>query len=138
MKVSVAWAPPMRFTATSAQSQAQARIEDRREGVVPVGPSPMETVLMALASCSSVDVVEILQKMRAEVRGLRVEADAERAEEPPRVFTKVHLRYHVSGRGLSHEQVERAVVLSIDKYCSVAGMVKKTADLSYEIVLDDA
>ncbi|MDQ7844189.1 MAG: OsmC family protein [Armatimonadota bacterium] len=137
MKVSVEWAPPLRFIGTSAHSGAQLMIEDRREGVTPAGPSPMETTLMALASCSAVDVVEILQKMRGEITGLRVEADAERAPDPPRVFTKVRLRYRVSGRGLSRQQVERAVALSVDKYCSVAGMVKRTAELSYDVVLDE-
>lgn len=138
MKVSVTWAPPLRFVGTSAQSGAQTVIEDRREGLPPAGPSPMETVLMALAACSSVDVVEILQKMRVELKALRVDAEAERADKPPRVFTKVRLRYLVSGRGMTREQVERAVRLSMDKYCSVAGMVRTTAELSYEVVLEEA
>ncbi len=137
MKVNVEWTPPMLFEGL-AESQAQAIMEDRpTDGAVPAGPSPMETVLMALCACAGIDVVEILQKMRAPLADLHVEADAERASEPPRVFTKVHLRFRVRGQGLAREQVERAVNLSIDKYCSVAGMVKQTAQITHETILQE-
>ncbi len=137
MKVNVEWTPPMLFEGL-AESQAQAIMEDRpTDGAVPAGPSPMETLLMALCACAGIDVVEILQKMRAPLADLHVEADAERASEPPRVFTKVHLRFRVWGQGLAREQVERAVNLSIDKYCSIAGMVKQTAQITHETILQE-
>lgn len=136
MKVDVEWTPPMRFEGL-AQSQAQTVMEERLEGVVPTGPSPMETVLMALCACSGIDVVEVLQKMRAPLMHLHIEADAERADSPPRVFTKIRLRYHVGGQGLTREQVQRAVSLSIDKYCSVAAMLRQTAELSHEIIVEE-
>jgi putative redox protein len=85
------------------------------------GPSPMEVVLMALCSCTSVDVVSILKKKRQTLTGLRVMATATRAETAPRVFTRIMLTYVVHGR-LSRKAVEDAVALSKNKYCSVSKM----------------
>ena len=100
------------------------------------GPSPMETVLMSLCACTSVDVVSILEKKRQPVLGLKVTAVATQAEEPPRVFTKIKLTYTVSGR-LSRKAVEDAVSLSKNKYCSVSKMLEKAAEIDYEIVFAD-
>ena len=97
------------------------------------GPSPMEAVLMALCSCTSVDVVSILKKKRQELTGLRVSASATRADEAPRVFTHIKLAYAVRGK-LSRKTVEDAVALSKNKYCSVSLMLEKAATVEYEIV----
>lgn len=100
------------------------------------GPSPMEAVLMALCSCTSVDVVSILQKKRQELTGLRVSAEATQAPAPPRVFTHIKLTYAVSGK-LSRKAVEDAVSLSKNKYCSVSLMLAKSMPVEYEIVYPD-
>jgi len=100
------------------------------------GPSPMEAVLMALCSCTSVDVVSILQKKRQELTGLRVSAAATQAEAPPRVFTHIKLTYAVRGK-LSRKAVEDAVSLSKNKYCSVSKMLEKAANIEYEIIYPD-
>jgi len=100
------------------------------------GPGPMETVLMALCSCTSVDVVSILKKKRQEVTGLRVSALAEQASSPPRVFTHIKLTYAVRGK-LNRKAVEDAVSLSKNKYCSVSLMLEKAAKIEYEIVYPD-
>lgn len=100
------------------------------------GPTPMEVVLMGLCGCTSVDVVSILEKKRQPLTGLRVSAKAERAGEAPRVFTRIHLTYAVSGR-LSRKAVEDAVRLSKEKYCSVSKMLEKAAEIDYEIVYTD-
>ncbi len=100
------------------------------------GPSPMEAVLMALCSCTSVDVVSILKKKRQPLTGLRVSAVAERAETAPRVFTRITLTYAVSGK-LSRKAVEHAVSLSKNTYCSVSKMLEKAAPVDYEIVFVD-
>ena len=100
------------------------------------GPSPMEAVLMALCSCTSVDVVSILKKKRQELTGLRVSASATRADEAPRVFTHIKLTYAVRGK-LSRKTVEDAVALSKNKYCSVSKMLEKAAVIEYEIVYPD-
>src|SRR5579862_9052076 len=100
------------------------------------GPSPMEAVLMALCSCTSVDVVSILKKKRQQLTGLRVTATARQAETPPRVFTHIMLTYAVRGK-LGRKAVEDAVSLSKNKYCSVSKMLEKAATIEYEIVYPD-
>jgi putative redox protein len=100
------------------------------------GPGPLETVLIALCCCTSVDVVSILKKKRQPLTGLRVWATAEQATIPPRVFTKIKLTYAVSGK-LSRKAVEDAVALSKNKYCSVSKMLEKSASIGHEIVFVD-
>jgi putative redox protein len=100
------------------------------------GPSPLQVVLMALCSCTSVDVVNILKKKRQDLTALRVTAHATQAETPPRVFTHIKLTYAVHGR-LSRKAVEDAVSLSKNKYCSVSKMLEKSAPVDYEIVYPD-
>jgi len=99
------------------------------------GPSPMQTVLIALAGCTGMDVVSILRKMRAPLDGLTISVSAERAAEHPKVFTRIHLRYEFSGRALLREQVEKAVSLSQEKYCSVAAMLRHSAEITYEVAI---
>jgi putative redox protein len=100
------------------------------------GPSPMEAVLMALCSCTSVDVVSILKKKREPITGLKVSAEAERAENPPQVYTKIKLTYTISGK-VSRKAAEDAVALSKNKYCSVSKMLETTAAIDYEIVFTE-
>lgn len=97
---------------------------------------PMEMVLNALGACSGIDVLLILEKMRAKVSDFQMNIEAERADEHPRVFTKVTIEYIFTGQEIKERDVERAIDLSINKYCSVAGMVAKTAEIvtSYRIV----
>jgi putative redox protein len=100
-----------------------------------VANSPMELVLLALCGCTAYDVVSILQKKRERFTGVDVTAEAEKAAEPPRVYTEIKLLYRVSGE-VNRKAVEDAVRLSEEKYCSVAAMLGKTARISYEIRLD--
>ena len=100
-----------------------------------IGPRPMEMVLLGLGSCSSIDVMLMLQKSRQRVTDCVVEIGAERAEDIPRVFTKIHLHFVVTGWDLSAKHVERAVSLSAEKYCSVSRMLEKTAELTYDYEL---
>ena len=100
------------------------------------GPGPMHAVLMALCSCTSVDVVSILKKKRQELTALRVTATATQAEKPPRVFERILLTFAASGK-LSRKAVEDAVALSKNKYCSVSKMLEKAATIEYEIVYPD-
>ena len=119
-----------------ATSESGNRIQFDTDAPYANGPSPVEAVLMALCSCTSVDVVSILKKKRQELTGLRVSAVAERASEAPRVFTKIMLTYAVRGK-LSRKAVEDAVALSKNKYCSVSKMLEKAAMIDYEIVYPD-
>jgi putative redox protein len=96
------------------------------------GPSSTEVVLMALCSCTAMDVYNILTKKREPVTGVTVSADSEQAKEPPQVFTKIHLVYRVQGK-VSPKSVEDAIHLSEVKYCSVAAMLRSTAKIDYSI-----
>lgn len=99
---------------------------------------PMEMVLLGMGGCTAFDVVMILQRARQPITDCIIELTAERADEAPKVFTKIHAHYIVKGKGLSEKQVEKAVTLSAEKYCSVSIMLGKTAILThdYEIVED--
>ena len=96
---------------------------------------PMQSVLMAIAGCSTIDIVMILEKMRQPLEHIEVEVEAERREEIPRTFTKVNLHYKLTG-GLKEKKVEQAINSSLEKYCSVSKMIEKSAEItsSYEIV----
>lgn len=96
------------------------------------GASPMELVLMALCGCTAIDVVTILKKKREPFTGLTVSAEGRKAEQPPKVFTHIHLTYRVHGT-VSKKAMEDAVHLSETKYCSVAAMLSKTAKIEYSI-----
>ena len=100
-----------------------------------LGPRPMELVLAGTAACTAFDVVWILKKARQPIADCVVEARAERAPEDPKVFTRIHLVYKLSGANLNPAQVERAVKLSKEKYCSATLMLAKTAEITYEVVL---
>lgn len=96
--------------------------------------SPMELVLMGLCACTATDVVSILRKKREPFTAVSVDAQAEKANEPPRVYTQIKLVYTVSGQ-VARKAVEDAVRLSEEKYCSVSAMLKKTANITTEIVI---
>jgi len=88
-----------------------------------LGVRPMETLLIGLGGCASYDVVSILQKARQDIRDVRTELEAERADTEPKVFTRIHLRFVVTGKGLKEAHVKRAVDLSAEKYCSASIML---------------
>ena len=101
-----------------------------------LAPRPMETVLAGTGGCAAYDVVLILKRGRHDVRGCQVRLSAERATEDPKVFTKIHMHFVVSGRGVPAAAVERAVQLSHERYCSASAMLAKTAEITtgFEIV----
>ena len=101
-----------------------------------LAPRPMETVLAGTGACAAYDVVLILKRGRHDVTGCRVKLSAERAPTDPKVFTRIHMHFIVSGRALSAAAVERAVKMSHDKYCSATAMLAKTAEIgtSHEVV----
>ncbi len=106
------------------------------EGRTP-GPSPMELVLIGVGGCTAFDVVHILEKGREAIEDVAVELEAERADQDPKVFTRIHMHFTVKGRGLSVEKVERAIKLSAEKYCSASAMIAKTATITHDFeVLD--
>ena len=96
-----------------------------------LAPRPMEVVLAGTGGCTAYDVVLILRKSGQDVRGCELRMTAERAEKDPKVFTKIHLHFVVSGVALKANLVERAVKLSHEKYCSASIMLEKTAEMQY-------
>src|SRR3989442_11869301 len=101
--------------------------------------TPMELLLIALGSCTGVDVISILKKKRQKVTDYRIEVSGERREEFPRSYTRLNIKHIVRGRGLSEPAVARAIELSDQKYCSVAATLRGSAEIvtSYEIVEED-
>lgn len=101
-----------------------------------IGVSPSQMLMVALASCSSVDVIEILEKKRKKLTLMEVTATGTQDPEPPWTYRKIHLKYRLGGEGLTEKAVEQAIGLSQDKYCSVAATVRGVAQITteYEIV----
>jgi len=101
-----------------------------------LAPRPMETVLAGTAGCTAYDVVLILKRGRHEVTGCQVKVSSERASTDPKVFTRIHMHFSVSGASLPEQAVARAIQMSHEKYCSASIMLAKTAQIttSYEIV----
>jgi putative redox protein len=100
------------------------------------GARPQSLVLVGLAGCTAMDVLSILRKKRQDVEGLTVQARGDKAEEHPKVYTHIWVTYRVTGKDIAPEAVERAIELSIDKYCPVAGMLKQVVPIetAYEII----
>ncbi|WP_196138846.1 OsmC family protein [Aliikangiella sp. G2MR2-5] len=130
MKVVTQWQQGLTFKGTNEAGQS---IEMDGEGKA---PSPMHMMLMAVGGCSSIDVVMILAKARQQISDCVCHLDAERAENPPRVFKKIHAHYVVTGKSLKEKQVERACQLSMEKYCSASLMLQASVEIShsFEIV----
>lgn len=97
-----------------------------------IGVSPSQMLLVALAACSSVDVVEILEKKRLKLTLLEVTATGEQDPEPPWAYRKIHVKYRLDGKNLTEKAVEQAVRLSQDKYCSVAATIRGVARITTE------
>jgi putative redox protein len=103
-----------------------------------LAPRPMETVLAGTGGCTAYDVVLILKRGRHNVQGCSVKLTTERAEVDPKVFTKIHMHFTVSGKGLSSTAVERAIAMSHEKYCSASIMLAKTAEITTSFDLQEA
>lgn len=136
MKATVDWTGNASFKATSGSGHSVQLDGPPDHGGQNLGPRPMEMLLMGVGGCSAFDVMSILQKSRQDVTACHAELEAERADAVPAVFTKIHLHFVVTGHNLKEKQVERAVSLSADKYCSASIMLGKAGveiTHSYEI-----
>jgi putative redox protein len=136
MKARIQLVDGMTFVAESGSGHAVVVDAAPDVGGRDLGPRPMELVLMGTGSCSAIDVVHILRKARQQVVDCVVELEAERASEDPHVFTRIRFHYTVTGKGLQRAQVERAIKLSKEKYCSATIMLAKTAEIEsdFEVV----
>jgi len=138
MKIRVKWVEQVSFVAESGSGHAIVADGAPDAGGRNLGMRPMELLLAGAATCTAFDVVWILKRARQAIADCVVEADAERAPAEPRVFTRIHLRYTVAGRGLDANQVQRAVKLSKDKYCSATIMLGATAEITYDVTILEA
>ena len=126
MNASVTWVEDRRFVGSASSGHAIV-LDGSAEKQ---GSSPMELMLIGMAGCTAYDVMSILEKKRQRVTGLQVSARAERAEEPPRVYTEIHMEYLLRGRGIKPKAVQDAIRLSKERYCSASIMLGKTAKIT--------
>jgi putative redox protein len=132
MECTVDWLPErgMAFVAETGSGHLLVMDGAPDGGGRNLAPRPMETVLAGTGGCTAYDVVHILRRGRHDVRACQLKVTATRAERDPKVFTRIHLHFTVTGAGLSETAVERAVQLSHDRYCSATIMLGKTAEIT--------
>jgi len=138
MKARVKLVEGITFVAESGSGHAVVMDASPDVGGRDLGARPMEMVLMGAGGCSAIDVVHILRKARQDLVDCVVEIEGERAAEDPKVFTRIHMHYVVTGRGLNPAQVERAIRLSKEKYCSATIMLAKTAEVTADFEIREA
>lgn len=132
MKARIKWIEGVAFLGETGSGHGVVMDGAVEGGGRNLGPRPMEMMLLGAGGCTSYDVVHILKKARADITDCVAEIEAERADADPKVFTRIHLHFIVSGRNLKPEQVERAITLSAEKYCSASIMLGKTADITHD------
>lgn len=134
----VKWTDGMTFLAETGSKHIAVMDGATEGGGRNLAPRPMELLLAGAGGCSAYDVVLILKRGRQDITGCEVALSAQRADTEPKVFTRIHLHYRLTGRNLKPEAVERAIRLSKDKYCSATAMLAKTAEISFDWeILDD-
>ena len=135
MQSTVTWKSGLAFTARQG-NHSIALDASLEAGGKDSGASPKALLLSGLGGCSGIDVVAILEKMRVPLDGFEVQVSADLTEEHPRVFKSIHLRYLFKGSDLPVDKLEKAVVLSMDRYCGVSAMLAKAAPITWEILVE--
>jgi len=138
MKARVKWLDEVSFEAESGSGHRVILDGAPEHGGQNAGLRPMEAVLIGMGACSAFDVISILRKARQPVTDCVVELEADRAEHPPKVFTRVRMHFVVTGKGLKPATVERAVSLSAEKYCSATAMLRPTVDIRHDVEIVEA
>ena len=138
MNSKVVWKGGMAFTGSSDSGYLLPLDAKKKAGGQEMGFPPMQLFAIGLVGCTAMDVISILQKKRQEVTEFEVSASIERAEDHPKVFTKILIEYKVTGRDLDRAAVERAVELSETRYCPGQAMMDKVAEISHKIILQEA
>ncbi|MEO6146064.1 MAG: OsmC family protein [Sulfuriferula sp.] len=132
MQARIKWIENVAFLGETGSGHAVLMDGAQEGGGRNLGPRPMELVLIGTGGCTAYDVVHILKKSRAEISDCVAEIEAQRADEGPKVFTKIHFHFIVTGKNLKPELVERAINLSAEKYCSASIMLSKTATITHD------
>ncbi|MDE2422644.1 MAG: OsmC family protein [Betaproteobacteria bacterium] len=138
MKARVKWVEGMSFLGESGSGHTFLMDGAPEAGGRNLGVRPMEAMLLGAGGCTSFDVVLILKRSRAQVTDCVVEIDSERAQTDPKVFTKIHFHFIVTGIDLKPELVDRAIKLSAEKYCSATFMLGKTAEVTHDFEIREA
>lgn len=137
MKARVKWVQDGTFVGESGSGHAVVMDGPPDSGGRDLGIRPMEMILLGMGGCTAFDVMLILRRARQPVTDCVVELAAERADEIPRVFTRIHVHFVITGKGLAEKQVARAVELSAQKYCSASIMLGKVVELSHDFEVVD-
>ena len=137
MKARVKWLDNMTFVGESGSGHSIVMDGAVDSGGRNLAARPMEMVLMGMGGCTAFDVVMILQKSRQPINDCIVELTADRSDEMPKVFTKIHVHYKVIGEGLSEKQVKKAVDLTAEKYCSVSIMLAATVEITHDFEITE-
>jgi putative redox protein len=137
MKCRIKWLDHMSFVGESDSGHSVVMDSAPDAGGRNLGVRPLEMLLLGLGGCTAFDVVSILHKSRQKIVDCEVEIEAERAEDIPKVFTKIHLHFIVSGEDLDQNKVAKAIALSADKYCSASRMLEKTATITHDFEVVD-
>jgi putative redox protein len=138
MQARVKWVQDATFIGESGSGHAVVMDGPPDHGGRNLGVRPMEMLLLGMGGCTAFDVVHILKKSRQPVTDVVTEIEAERADEEPKVFTRIHVHFIVTGTGLDDKRVRRAVSLSADKYCSASIMLGKTAEITHDYEIREA
>ena len=131
MQVRIKWLEQRAFEAETESGHTITMDGPPEHGGRNIAARPMEMVLVGLGGCSAFDVVEILEKSRQKIKDCQIQIDAERADDIPAVFTKIHMHFVLAGDELNEKHVKRAVELSVDKYCSVVKMLRPDVEVNY-------
>ena len=137
MECKVRWHDGMSFIAETGSGHLVTMDGAPEAGGRNLAARPMELVLAGTGGCTSFDVVMILKRSRQNITGCNVDIQAERATDDPKVFTKIHMHFVITGRDLKPEAVERAIRLSAEKYCSASIMLGKTAEITHSFEIRD-
>ncbi|WMJ07275.1 OsmC family protein [Nitrosomonas sp. sh817] len=137
MKTRIKWNGNVSFLAESGSGHSVLMDGAPEAGGQNLGPRPMEMLLMGLGGCTTFDVVLILKKSRQDITDCVVEIEAERAPVDPKVFTRIHLHFIISGNNLNPQTIERAINLSAEKYCSASIMLKQTVAITHDFEIVD-
>jgi len=132
MKCRVKWLDHMTFVGESGSGHAVVMDGAPEHGGRNLGIRPMEMLLLGLGGCTAFDVVMILNKSRQDIVDCEVSIDSDRSEQVPKVFTRIHIHFTITGNNLDVGKVEKAVNLSAEKYCSASEMLGKTADITHD------
>ena len=135
MKVRIKWVEGVAFIGESETGHAVVLDGAPENGGRNIGMRPMEMLLIGMGACTSFDVVTILKKARQPILDCVAEINADRADEVPKVFTKIHVHFVITGNNLNATQVERAVKLSAEKYCSASIMLAKSVEITHDFVI---